>query len=130
MFLLIYYCAYLCVCESFQSEQMAADGGALPCRRSALSRQAGLPIRDFTAWQPAEGCDLQGSVRLVALWLTHHSSLFSCQGCYTQYSRVARSLMTLQLIEKGILKTSCTWTRWFFICACITACLFSTILLR
>lgn len=53
----------------------------------AQSRRAGLRIRDFTAWQPVEGCDLQGSARSVALcWLTPHSSLFSCQGCHTQYS--------------------------------------------
>lgn len=78
---------YLCVCKSFQSEQMAEDVGALPWRCSAQSRRAGLRIRDFTAWQPVGGCDLQGSVRSAALWLSPCSSLFSCQGCHTQYSR-------------------------------------------
>lgn len=96
---------YLCVCASFQSEQMAEDGGALPCWRSALSRRAGLPIRDFTAWQPVEGCDLKGSVRSVALWLASHSSLFSCRGCHTQYSRGEELYDTAAYKREEILKS-------------------------
>lgn len=75
----------LSICASFQSEQMATGGEALSWRQSALSRGAGLPIRDFTAWQLVEACDLQGSVRSVAPWLPPNGSLFSCQGSHTRY---------------------------------------------
>lgn len=93
----------LCICVSFQSEQMVEDGEALSCRHSALSRKAGLPIRDFTAWQPVEGCDLQGSVRSVALWLPPHSSLFSCQGCHTQYCN-GEELHNTAAYKKAVMK--------------------------
>lgn len=82
----------LCICVRFQSEQMVEDGEALSCWHSALSRKAGFPIRDFTVWQPVEGCDLQGSVRSVALWLPPHSSLFSCDA--THSTVVVRSFTT------------------------------------
>lgn len=64
---------------------MAEGGEALSWRHSALPRGTGLPIRDFTAWQLVEACDLQGSVRSVGLRLPPNSSLFSCQGSHTQY---------------------------------------------
>lgn len=111
------------ICVSFQSEQMAADAGALPRRRSPPSRRrAGLPIRDFTAWQPVEWCDLQGSVRSAALRLTPHSSLFSCQGCRTHHSSGEELHDTAADIKRRILNYSCTL--WGFFCACTTACLF------
>lgn len=60
---------HLCVCVCVCEPPVGADGAAVPRQRSALPGGAALPIRDFTARQPVEGCDLQGSVLHAALRL-------------------------------------------------------------